>query len=160
MADAGGHLSLRRAPMMTHRWGDTGRDAAPPPRFQRRRSAFDLRLQCVAMAVFATLASLHAQSPTAFPPVRFTVFSAQPVKGVTFVPRANAAPVALAFQPTARSVRYEYRGAMPIRFLDTGIGSPVAEANIPPGIQNALLLFSPIDSAKAGAGGLRYQVAV
>ena len=104
--------------------------------------------------------ALHAQSPASFPPVRFTVFSGQPVKGVTYVPRANIPPVTLAFQPTARSARYEYRGAMPVRFMDSESGKPVAEANIPAGMQNALLLFSPIDPAKAGTSALRYQVSV
>jgi hypothetical protein len=91
--------------------------------------------------------------------VRFTVFAAQPVKGLTFVPRANAAPQELAFQPTARSARYEYRGTMPLRFVEAGTGTVVAEATIPAGMRDALLLFLPITSGGA-KGSLRYQVAV
>ena len=104
--------------------------------------------------------AVHAQTSNAAQPFRFTVFSAQPIKGITFVPRTNAGPVTLAFQPTARSLRYEYRGTMPLRFVDTTSGTTVAEANIPAGMQHALLLFSPLESGKAGTAGLRYQIAV
>ena len=113
----------------------------------------------LAFAVLLTATAARAQVPAAGPAVRFTVFAAQPIKDVAFVPRAKAAPVALAFQPTARSSRYEYRGPMPLRFVDPKSGSVVAEVNIPPTIQNALLLFSPLEGAKPGEG-LRFQVAV
>ena len=109
---------------------------------------------------FALSSTAHAQSPAAIQSVRFVVFSAQPIKDAAFVPRPNAAPLKLAFQPTARSVRYEYRGPMPVRFVDPEGGAVVAEANIPAGIQNALLLFSPLDQAKSGTSNLRYQIAV
>jgi hypothetical protein len=89
--------------------------------------------------------------------VRFTVFSAKPIEGLSFVPRANAPAVKLAFYPTARSPRYDYRGPMPLRFVDAESGAVVAEATIPVGISDALLLFSP---AAATAGKLRYQIAV
>lgn len=102
-------------------------------------------------------APVHAQS--AAPLVRFTVFAAKPIANVTFVPRDNAEPRKLTFYPTARSPRYEYRGAMPLRFTDAESGEVVAEASIPPNITEALLLLSP--AAKDGAGaGLRYRVAV
>lgn len=91
--------------------------------------------------------------------VRFTVFSAAPLKGLTFVPRPNAAPQELVFQPTARSVRHEYRGPMPLRITEAGTGTLVAEATIPAGIRDALLLFLPVAEGKGG-GALRYQVAV
>jgi hypothetical protein len=48
---------------------------------------------------------------------------------------------------------------MPLRFVDATTGTTMAEANVPAGIQNALLLFSPLE-VKTGAGGLRYQIAV
>ena len=93
--------------------------------------------------------------------VRFSVFSAQRIADVSFVPRPNAAPQKLVFQPTARSARDEYRGAMPLRFFDATTGTVVAEANVPVGIDDALLLFSPIDAAGKGAStGLRYRIAV
>ncbi|MDO8541559.1 MAG: hypothetical protein Q7S40_14065, partial [Opitutaceae bacterium] len=86
------------------------------------------------------------------------VFAARPITDVTFTPRANAAAQKLTFYPTARSPRYEYRGVMPLHFLDTS-GNPVAEAVIPPEIREALLLFMPV-SGEAKADGLRYRVAV
>lgn len=94
------------------------------------------------------------------PVVRFTVFAARPIADVSFGPRATGALQKLQFYPTARSPRYEYRGAMPLRFLDAGTGAVVAEATIPPGMRDVLLLFSPVDAAAGGAGALRYQVAV
>jgi hypothetical protein len=112
---------------------------------------------CLVVGIGSTA---FAQAPAAIQSVRFAVFSAQPIKDAAFVPRPNAAPLKLAFQPTARSVRYEYRGPMPLRFVDPEGGAVVAEASIPAGIQNALLLFSPVDQAKGGASKLRYQIAV
>jgi hypothetical protein len=103
------------------------------------------------------LAPFSSAQP-AVPAVRFTVFSAKPIANLTFVPRANAAPAKLAFFPTARSARMEYRGAMPIRFTDATTGAVVAEAMIPPEIREPLLLFSAIEPAPEK--GLRYQVAV
>jgi hypothetical protein len=112
------------------------------------------------MLVLGILSIARAQNPAVLQSVRFTVFSAQPIKDVAFAPRAKAAPVTLVFQPTARSARYEYRGAMPLRFVDATTGTPVAEATIPPGMQNALLLFSPLAAGKDAGGGLRYQISV
>jgi hypothetical protein len=110
------------------------------------------------MLFFALAASATAQVPAAVPSVRFTVFSARPIKDLAIQPRPNAEPRKLVFYPTARSPRYEFRGAMPVRFIDTVTGRVVAEAVIPPEITDALLLFSAIDPAPAT--GLRYQVAV
>ena len=108
--------------------------------------------------LFCLAATGFAQGPQ---PVRFTVFAAKPIADVVFTPRANAAPQKLQFYPTARSPRYEYRGAMPLRFADEGSGAVVAEATIPPGIGDALLLFTPIENDAAGAArGMRYQIAV
>jgi hypothetical protein len=111
-------------------------------------------------ALFACIGIAHAQAPQ---PVRFTVFSAKPIADVVFTPRANAAPQKLQFYPTARSPRYEYRGAMPLRFVDEASGVVIAEAAIPPGMADALLLFTPIETdaaASGGARGMRYQIAV
>ncbi|MGH7943469.1 MAG: hypothetical protein ACREH8_20200 [Opitutaceae bacterium] len=128
---------------------------------RRPRRVWFARAFALSLLAFAfSDGSLHAQTPGAGQPLRFTVFSAQPVKGVVIVPRAKAAPMTVVFQPTARSVRYEYRGAMPLRFVDAASGAVVAEANVPAGLQNALLLFSPIEAGKAGGAGLRYQIAV
>lgn len=103
------------------------------------------------------LAAAEAAAPLA---VRFTVFAAQPVRDVAFVPRIQAAPQKLAFQPTARSVRYEYRGASPLRFVDASTGEVVAEAAIPPTIREAFLLFTPLEAKNAAGRTLRYQIAV
>lgn len=114
-------------------------------------------------AGFLSGAASSLAQPVA-PPVRFSVFSPKPIKDVGFVPRAGVPPQAVAFAPTARSPRYEFRGAMPLRFVDITSGVVVAEANIPAGIRDALLLFSPIEtpatSAGKGTGTLRYQIAV
>lgn len=94
--------------------------------------------------------------------VRFTVFAAQPIAEIAFVPRAKAAPQKLTFYPTARSPRYEYRGPMPLRFVDATNGATIAEATIPPGLREAMLLFTPIEPPAGGAGkpALRYRIAV
>ncbi len=101
---------------------------------------------------------LHAQAP-AIQSVRFTVFSAKPVTDLAFVPQANAPAQALKFYPTARSPRYEYRGVMPLRFVDAVSGAIVAEATLPLEMRDALLLFSPV-AGTPKTGALRYQVAV
>ncbi len=93
--------------------------------------------------------------------VRFTVYSARPISDVAFSGRAGAAPQKVTFYPTARSPRYEYRGTMPLRFIDPSSGEVVAEAVIPPDIRDALLLFSPVSSDRGGKlGTLRYQISV
>lgn len=97
------------------------------------------------------------QTSPATQAVRFAVFSPKPIADVSFTPRPNAAPQTLQFQPTARSPRYDYRGPMPLRFVDAKTGAMVAEATIPATIKDALLLFTPTEG---GAGGLRYQIAV
>lgn len=104
---------------------------------------------------------LHAQiaSPPPEVSVRFAVFSAKRIEGIAFFPRANASPQSLRFYPTARSPRYDYRGTMPLRFVDPADGSVVAEAVIPPGVRDALLLFSTWDSPGRPAG-MRYRIAV
>lgn len=103
---------------------------------------------------------MRAQAPASSPVVRFTVFSAQPPKDVALLSRANAPVQPVKFLPTARSPRYEYRGAMPLRFVDPDTRAVVAEASIPPGLRDPLLLFLPADPSATGAGKMRYQVAV
>ena len=106
---------------------------------------------------FAILSPAFAQ-PAAPPPVRFAVFSPKPISNVVFTPRANAGPQKIASYPTARSPRYEFRGAMPLKFTDATTGAVVAEAIIPPEMRDALLLFTAIEPVPAT--GLRYRVAV
>lgn len=103
-------------------------------------------------------AGLPAAQPAEPPPVRFTVFSLRPVKELAFVARPGGAPQQVVFYPTARSPRYEFRGPMPVRFVEAGSGAVVAEATIPPAISEALLLFVALDTPTAA--GLRFQIAV
>jgi hypothetical protein len=108
----------------------------------------------------------RGQGTTPAPAVRFTVFAPQPIKDLAFTPRPNAPNQTVQFQSTARSPRYEYRGAMPLRFVDATSGAVVAEANIPAGLRDALLLFTPIEPAAARTPAAdaqpprRYQIAV
>jgi hypothetical protein len=123
-----------------------------------------------ATAFFFVLGLFAATSwaqPAAVQVAHFTVFSAKPIPELGFVPRQGVAAQKVTFSPTARSPRYEFSGAMPVRFVDLISGAVVAEANIPAGIRDALLLFTPVESAGAsataaskGAAGLAYQVAV
>jgi hypothetical protein len=94
--------------------------------------------------------------------VRFTVFAPKPITDVAFAFKSNAPPQKLAFYPTARSPRYEFRGAMPLRFVDPTTNAVVAEATVPPEISDALLLFTSVDNPTQDKSGktLRYQVAV
>lgn len=99
-----------------------------------------------------------ATSSAAGPAVRFVAFSARPIADLGFAPRLGIAPQRVQFYPTARSARYEYRGRMPVSFVDTASGEVVAEATIPPEIREPLLLFTPADAAAGGK--LRYKVSV
>ncbi len=90
--------------------------------------------------------------------VRFTAFSVRPPGDVALVPRPGAPAQKLVFHPTARSARFEYRGPVPLRFVDPADGKPVAEVTVPPEIREPLLLFLPADAKAKSA--LRYQVAV
>src|SRR6185295_1119075 len=93
--------------------------------------------------------------------LHFAFFSEHPINDLTFAPRAGAAPQKLQFYPTARSPRYEYRGAMPLTFLDSTSGSSAAEIVIPSGIRDALLLVTLVEGGGDGAPTkLRYQVSV
>lgn len=115
----------------------------------------------LALAASLLPAAVPAQSPAAAAGTsfRFTVFSARPITDLAFSPQPNAAPQKVVFYPTARSPRYEYRGAAPLRFLDAKSGAVVAEATVPADIHDALLLFAPI-APGAASGSLRYQVSV
>jgi hypothetical protein len=118
-------------------------------------------LRCSVILAAASIASAAGNAQTPATVVRFTVFSAKPISDLAYVPRGNAAPQKLAFYSTARSPGYEYRGPMPLRFFGATSGELVAEANIPPEIRHALLLFLPVESEPvAGSPALRYRVAV
>lgn len=97
-------------------------------------------------------------APAGAQAVRFTVFSPRAVNGLTFTPQAGQAPKPLVLYPTARSPRYDYVGAMPLRITDAKTNTVVAEATVPREITSALLLLVPLDPAPAA--GLRYQTYV
>ncbi len=104
------------------------------------------------------VAATPSEAQPALQTVRFAVFSSKPITDIAFAPRPNAAPQPVAFYPTARSPRYEYRGPMPVRFIDPTSKAVIAEATIPPEIHDALLLFSP---APGGGGSpLKFQISV
>ena len=130
-------------------------------RGQKHRATFKrLRASVVAaFALFAFSCPANAQAPRPGELAgRFTVFSARPITDISFTPRTAAPKQKLVFYPTARSPRYDYRSAMPLRFYDETTGSVVAEAVIPLEMKDALLLFSPIEPAPVS--GLRYRIAV
>jgi hypothetical protein len=112
----------------------------------------------VAVSLFAPTASAAEQ------PLRFTVFASQPLQGLGYVPRPGGAVTKVTLYPTARSPRYEYRGAMPLRFTDGNSSAVVAEASVPPDLHDVLLLISPIEAtaadSKKNATPLKYRVAV
>ncbi len=111
------------------------------------------------IACFALVASAFAQTPrTAEQPLRFTVFSIKTLTGLAYTPKPGVPPVTLKFFPTARSPRYEYRGPMPMHFINAAASGIVAEATVPPEIHDALLLISPIEPAPST--GVKYRVAV
>ena len=105
-------------------------------------------------------AMLGARGETPAPEVQhleFTVFSAQPVKGLMYRAQVTAASIPLEFYPTARSPRYAYQGPARICFWNGEAGSIAAEITVPPGITSALFLFAPEGSL---AGSTRYRVQV
>lgn len=125
----------------------------------KHRATPDSRFAVIGAGLMALAVTSVAPAQPSLQAVRFTVFSSRPIADVMFAPRAGATPQKVVFYPTARSPRYEYRGVMPLRFVDATSGSVVAEANIPPEIRDPLLLFSPIEGAPA-TGGLRYRISV
>jgi hypothetical protein len=108
-------------------------------------------------AVFFFAAGRATEGAPTEPRVHFTVFCPRPPTGLGFAPRAGAAVQPLAFYPTARSPRYEYRGTMPLRLVDQTSGAVVAEATVPAAITEALLLLVPVEPT---AVGVRFRVYV
>lgn len=90
--------------------------------------------------------------------LHFTVFCSKPAVGLAYTPRVGQAAVPLVFYPTARSPRYERRGAMPLNVIDARTNTVVAQATVPPEMTDAFLLLVPIEPMPATE--LRYQVYV
>ncbi len=131
----------------------SGASAGPAPVLSRRRV---LGLLAVACGLGRTAVGSAQTAAAPSQALRFSVFAATPPAGLTFVPRPGAEPQKVAFQPTARSRRHDYRGPMPLRFNDA-TGKTVAEATVPAGLREVLLLFT---AAPAGDAGLPYRIAV
>ena len=97
----------------------------------------------------AGLLLVPARAASAAPSVslRFTVFSPRPPGEAAYVPAPGQAPTRLRFHPLARSARYEYRGPPVVRFIDPRDRTLLAEAEIPAGLNSALIVLLPDDKA-------------
>jgi hypothetical protein len=122
----------------------------------------------LALTLFVSLTlTLNLEAATEPPPrqIRFSVFSADPIENLNFLPADQQVPVAVVFYPTIRSPVYTYRGETPLRFYQSGaVGSLlapsalVAEVDLASAPENCLLLFSRLPSP--AADGLKYRVHV
>jgi len=90
---------------------------------------------------------VRAASPASPVSLRFTVFSPRPPGEAAFVAAPGQAPTRLRFHPLARSPRYEYRGPAPLRFVNPRDRAPLAEAELPAGVANALIVLLPEEKA-------------
>jgi hypothetical protein len=90
-----------------------------------------------------TVGSLRAASPATPVTLRLTVFSPRPPGSAAFVAAPGQPPTRLRFYPLARSPRYEYRGPAVLRFIAPPDRAPLAEAEIPAGVANALIVLLP-----------------
>ena len=90
---------------------------------------------------------LRAASPAGAVTLRFTVFSPRPPQDAAFVAAPGQPPTRLRFYPLARSPRYEYRGPAALRFIAPKDRAPLAEAEIPAGVANALIVLLPEEKA-------------
>lgn len=110
------------------------------------------------MLLLAVVGVVNAAQPVpAIPAIRFTVFSLETIADLSFVPGPGLAPQKVVLYPTARSKPHEYRGAMPVRFVDKA-GKNIADATIPAGITEALILLLSADPAARGPTPLRAAV--
>lgn len=112
-----------------------------------------------ALCPLVTLVAAEPAEPVR-PPVHFTVFSASPVAGLAYRPKPEGELHAVEFYPTARSPRYVYESAEPLRFFSTGEGASTvaAEVALPPEVTELLLLFAPL--VPRTEGGPLYRVYV
>jgi hypothetical protein len=123
---------------------------------------------CLLAALSGTSGAAAPAPDSAEPGVKvhFTVFSAVPITGLGFRAKPDAPPTPVAFYPTARSPRYEYVGANPLRFQSiptaadgaTAEFKALAEVTFAPTMREAFLLFEPM--LPAAREGVRYRVYV
>ncbi len=112
----------------------------------------------ICLFVLGAMTKARAEAPAAgVRHLSFTVFSAQPITGLMYRARMDAASSPIDFYPTARSPDYDYQGPASVCFWDGASGRIVAEVTVPLGITSALFLFAASGSVD---GGARYQVRV
>ncbi|MBM3865719.1 MAG: hypothetical protein FJ381_07430 [Verrucomicrobia bacterium] len=94
-----------------------------------------------------SVAPVRAASPSAPVSLRFAVFSPRPPSEAAYVAAPGQAPTRLRFHPLARSPRYEYRGPAPLRFVNPRDRALLAEAELPAGVANTLIVLLPDEKA-------------
>jgi len=82
------------------------------------------------------------------PVYHFTVFAAEILTGLGYIPEPESEVVPLRFRPTERSTRYEFLGETPFQLVDLNSGAVVAEAKIPPPLGDLLFLILPKDGGR------------
>ena len=107
--------------------------------------------------IWAVLALLAVAAQAAQPVrtvTRFRVFAAKPIENLAWRNQDGSEEL-VKFSVSARSPYYVYRGAMPLRLVDSATSQIVAQADIPPSVTQPLLLL--MESSQAG---LPYRVMV
>ncbi|MFZ9745372.1 MAG: hypothetical protein ACO3G4_01930 [Opitutaceae bacterium] len=79
--------------------------------------------------------------------LRFSVFSPRPPAEASYLAAPGQPPTRLRFYPLARSPRYEYRGPATLRLIAPQDRAPLAEAEIPAGMANPLIVLLPEEQA-------------
>lgn len=94
--------------------------------------------------------------------LKFTVFATQPIErdALSFAVREKAVMkfTPLLFFPSTRSPEYVYSGPATMLFHDSGTKEIVAQAELPEGIREALVIFVPVQPA--ASRGIRFNVFV
>ena len=85
------------------------------------------------------------------PPIVFTVFSPEPLTGLSYRPRPDRAPEPLVFYPTARSPDYAYAGPSRLELLVGQDAKHAGEVVLPKGVHRLLLIVTP----RPGPNGAR-----
>jgi len=76
-------------------------------------------------------------------PIVFTVFSPEPLTGLSYRPRPDQAPVPLVFYPTARSPDFAYVGPSRLQFFVGQDGKSAGEVVLPKSVRRVLLIVTP-----------------
>jgi hypothetical protein len=120
---------------------------------------FHRHLTAAWLSAVAMFTSANGQpDPAATRQLNFTVFAAEPIKNLSYIPQPGGAQVALAFYPTARSPRYVFRGPSLLQFLDIDTSEVRAEVSVPSTVRTALFILSAVESTSSGAVHFRVDV--